>query len=169
VNVAMAWEKAFFDADTPNVRKIALRSAMVMGRGRGGPFEVFRRLVRCRLGGRMGSGKQYVSWVHVDDFCGAIEFLIDRDDLNGLINVSSPHPLTNSRFMHALRRAAHVRIGLPASRWMLEIGAVLLRTETELPLKSRFVVPTRLLENGFGFNHPNWDQAAIDLLKRKTN
>jgi len=165
VNVALAWEKSFFDAVTPGVRKIALRSAMVMGRGAGGPFNVFRNLVRLRLGGRMGSGRQYVSWVHVEDFCRAIEFLIERDDLDGRINIASPNPLPNVEFMRELRRAAHVRIGLPAFKWMLEIGAIFLRTETELPLKSRFVVPTRLLNSGFVFRHPDWRDAAAELIK----
>jgi uncharacterized protein (TIGR01777 family) len=165
VNVALAWEKTFFQAQTPGVRKVSLRSAMVMGRGRGGPFDVFRRLVRMRLGGRMGAGMQRVSWVHVEDFCRAIEFLIDRDDLDGAINIAAPNPPTNEQFMRALRKAAHVRIGLPATRWMLEVGAYFLRTETELPLKSRYVVSTRLQKSGFVFKHPTWEQAAIDLLR----
>jgi uncharacterized protein (TIGR01777 family) len=165
VNIARAWEKTFFDAPTPGVRKVALRSAMVMGRGAGGPFEVFRTLVRLRMGGKMGSGKQYVSWVHMEDFCRAIEFLIEREDLDGPINIASPCPLRNSEFMIALRKAAGVKIGLPATKLMLEIGAVFLRTETELPLKSRFVVPTRLLNCGFVFRHPDWPMAAAELLR----
>jgi uncharacterized protein len=164
VNVAKVWEKAFFDAQTPGVRKVALRTAMVMGRGRGGPFEVFRTLVRLRLGGRMGPGTQYVSWIHLDDFCRGVEFLIERDDLNGTVNLASPHPLPNAQFMRDLRHAAGVRFGLPATRWMLEIGAFVIRTETELPLKSRWVVPTRLRDAGFSFEHPTWAEAARDLL-----
>jgi hypothetical protein len=170
VNVAKAWEKAFFDSPTPaSVRKVAMRSAMVMGNGRGGPFSVFRALTRLRLGGRMGSGRQYVSWVHVLDFCRAIEFLIEREDLNGCINIASPNPIPNARFMRELRRAANVRIGLPATKWMLEIGAFFLRTETELPLKSRFVVPTRLQQSGFEFVHPLWQEAATDLLQEDSH
>ena len=167
VNVALAWEKTFFDCVTPGVRKVALRSAMVMGRGAGGSFEVFRTLVRFGLGGRMGSGEQYVSWVHVEDFCRAIEFVIEGDDLDGPINIASPHPLRNVEFMNSLRKAAHVKIGLPAPKWMLEIGAVLLRTETELPLKSRFVVPTRLVGSGFVFKYSDWREAAANLINSR--
>jgi uncharacterized protein len=165
VNVAKAWEKAFFDSPTPaSVRKVAIRSAMVMGNGRGGPFSVFRTLTKLRLGGRMGSGRQYVSWVHILDFCRAIEFLIEREDLSDCINIASPNPIPNAQFMQELRHAASVRFGLPATKWMLEIGAFFLRTETELPLKSRFVVPTRLLRAGFDFVHPLWQDAASDLI-----
>jgi uncharacterized protein (TIGR01777 family) len=164
VNVAKAWEQTFFDAPTPGVRKVAMRTAMVMGRGRGGPFNVFRTLVRLRLGGRMASGKQFVSWIHIDDFCRAIEFLIQRDDLDGCLNLAAPNPLPNTDFMRALRRAAGVRFGLPASRWMLELGALVIRTETELPLKSRYVIPTRLTQAGFRFDFPDWPSAAASLI-----
>lgn len=167
VNVAKAWEQAFFDAPTPPaVRKIALRSAMVMGRGHGGPFSVFERLVRFRLGGKMGSGRQMVSWIHIEDFCRAVEFLIDRPELSGPINITSPNPLPNAEFMRQLRTAAGVRIGLPAFRWMLEIGAVLIRTETELPLKSRYAIPTRLHQAGFTFAYPSWQHAARELVSK---
>lgn len=165
VNVAKAWEKAFFDAPTsPSVRKVALRSAMVMGRGHGGPFIVFSRLVRMRFGGKMGSGRQMVSWIHIEDFCRAVEFLIDRPDLSGPFNITAPQPLSNAEFMQQLRDAAGVRIGLPALRWMLEIGAMVIRTETELPLKSRYAIPTRLLQAGFEFAYPGWQAAAQDLI-----
>lgn len=165
VNVAKAWEQAFFDAPAPPaVRKVALRSAMVMGRGHGGPFSVFERLVRFRLGGKMGSGKQMVSWIHIEDFCRAVEFLIDRPDLSGPFNITSPNPLTNAEFMRQLRDAAGVRVGLPALRWMLEIGAIVIRTETELPLKSRYAIPTRLMQAGFKFAYPSWQTAARELI-----
>ncbi|HVT87883.1 MAG TPA: TIGR01777 family oxidoreductase [Tepidisphaeraceae bacterium] len=156
MNVAEAWEKEFFNAPAPGVRKVTMRTSMVMGPDRGGPFAAFRMLVRLRLGGKMGSGKQYVSWIHIEDYCRAIEFLIDRDDISGVVNITSPHPLRNDEFMRDIRHAMGVRLDLPATRWMLEIGAILLRTETELPLKSRFVVPKRLLESGFVFKHPQW-------------
>jgi uncharacterized protein len=168
VNVARAWEAAFLEAPTPGVRKAALRTAMVMGPGRGGPFNVFLTLSRFGLGGRMGPGTQYVSWVHIDDFCRALRFLIDRDELDGCINIASPDPLPNAQFMQHLRHAAGVRIGLPAARWMLEVGAFILRTETELPLKSRRVVPARLLEAGFDFQHPHWPAAWVQATALKT-
>jgi NAD dependent epimerase/dehydratase family enzyme len=114
----------------------------------------------------MAQGTQYVSWVHVEDFCRAIEFLIERDDIDGIVNIASPNPITNAHFMLELRGAVGAPFGLPAARWMLEVGAFFLRTETELPLKSRFVVPTRLLNTGFRFDYPHWPSAAADLVQR---
>jgi uncharacterized protein (TIGR01777 family) len=165
VNVATAWEKTFFDAPTPpSVRKVALRSAMVMGRGHGGPFSVFHTLVRLRLGGRMGPGTQYVSWIHIEDFCRAVKFLLERADLSGCFNLSAPQPLPNAQFMRELRDACGISLGLPAATWMLSVGAFIIRTETELPLKSRWVVPTRLLNEGFEFRYPTWSAAAAELV-----
>jgi NAD dependent epimerase/dehydratase family enzyme len=140
---------------------------MVMGRGHGGPFSVFQTLVKLRLGGRMGTGKQYVSWIHVEDFCRAIEFLIEREDLDGRINLAAPNPLPNSKFMRELRAAHGVRIGLPATKWMLSVGAVVLRTETELPLKSRWVISWRLSDADFNFVYPKWSGAARALTARE--
>jgi uncharacterized protein (TIGR01777 family) len=166
IDVAQAWERALDEAVTPQTRKVALRSAMTMSPDPGGIFDVLLTLVRRGLGGRAGDGRQYVSWIHYEDFVRVVQFLIDRDDIAGIVNVCSPNPLPNELFMRALREAARVPIGLPATRWMLEVGAVFLRTETELILKSRRVVPGRLLEGGFTFNHPLWPQAARDLYNR---
>ncbi len=166
IEVATAWEQALAAADTPRTRKIALRSAMTMSPDRGGVFDVLLGLVRRRLGGRAGDGQQFVSWVHEADFIAAVEFLIARDDLSGAVNVSAPEPLPNAEFMRALRAAWGVRFGLPASRWMLEIGAWAMRTESELVLKSRRVVPGRLLEAGFCFRFPAWPEAARDLCRQ---
>jgi uncharacterized protein (TIGR01777 family) len=165
-DVAKSWEKAFFEADTPNTRKIALRSSMIMSPDRGGVFETLLNLVRMGLGGSAGSGRQFMSWVHGVDFVRALEFLIGRSDLDGCINITSPNPVPNRECMAALRRAYGAPIGLPASEWMLEIGAIFLRTETELILKSRRVVPRRLSEAGFSFQFPDWGTAAADLVKR---
>src|SRR5262249_5363164 len=165
IDVATGWEQAFFSASTPATRKIALRSAMVMSPDRDGIFDTLRGLVIRRLGGRAGSGRQFVSWIHELDFVNAIDFLIARPDLAGCINVCSPNPLPNRDFMVALRRACGVRLGLPATKPMLELGAIFLRTETELILKSRRVVPGRLLEAGFKFRFPDWQEAAEDLGK----
>lgn len=123
IDVAKAWERAFFEAATPGTRKIALRSAMTMSPDRGGVLDILLRLVRCGLGGALGDGKQFVSWVHETDFLCAIEFLIAYKELDGAVNVCSPNPLSNDEFMRELRRAAQVPIGLPASKWMLEVGA----------------------------------------------
>jgi uncharacterized protein (TIGR01777 family) len=167
IDVATSWEQAFFSASTPATRKIALRSAMVMNPDRGGIFDTLRGLVIGRLGGQAGSGRQFVSWIHELDFVNAVDFLIARPDLTGRINVCSPNPLPNRDFMAALRRACGVRRSLPATKWMLELGAIFLRTETELILKSRRVVPGRLLEAGFKFRYPDWPEAAQDLMRRR--
>ena len=166
IEVATSWEAEFFAAATPGTRKIALRSAMTMSPDRGGIFDTLLRLVRAGLGGKAASGKQFISWIHENDFVRAIEFLIERKSLDGRINICSPCPLPNQDFMSALRRAWGTRIGLPATQWMLEIGAIFLRTETELILKSRRVVPQRLLDAGFKFNFAEWPAAAGDLVKR---
>ncbi len=166
IDVATGWEQAFFTALTPGTRKVALRSAMVMSPDRGGIFDTLRGLVSKGLGGRAGSGQQFVSWIHELDFVNAIDFLIARRDVSGCINICSPNPLSNRDFMAALRQACQVGWGLPAAKWMLEIGAVLLRTETELILKSRRVVPRRLLDAGFKFRYPYWPEAARDLVSR---
>jgi uncharacterized protein (TIGR01777 family) len=169
-DVATSWERAFVEAETPHTRKIALRSAITMSPDRGGPFETLLNLVRLGLGGRSGSGEQFVSWIHDADFVRALEFLIARTDLDGCINITSPNPLPNRDFMAALRRAYGAPVGLPATDWMLEIGALFLRTETELILKSRRVVPRRLVDAGFGFQFPEWSSAAADLVQRwRTN
>jgi uncharacterized protein len=166
IDVATSWEREFFVAATPRTRKIALRSAMTMSADPGGIFATLLNLVRAGLGGKAASGEQFVSWVHEVDFVRAIDFLIEHQSLDGCINICSPCPLPNQDFMRGLREAWGTRIGLPATRWMLEIGAVFLRTETELILKSRRVVPRRLLESGFHFNFPEWPSAAADLVKR---
>lgn len=166
IEVASRWEEAFFAAETPETRKVALRSAMVMSPERAGVFDILSRLVRSGLGGKAGLGNQYVSWIHELDFRRVVDFLIDDAAISGVVNVSSPNPLPNSVFMASLRRAWGIRFGLPASEWMLEIGAIFLRTETELILKSRRVVPLRLTRRGFRFAFPCWPCAADDLVKK---
>jgi uncharacterized protein (TIGR01777 family) len=170
IDVATSWERELFAAATPGTRKIALRSAMTMSADRDGIFDTLLRLVRAGLGGQAASGEQFVSWVHETDFVRAIDFLIEHQTLDDCINICSPCPLPNQEFMRDLREAWGTRIGLPATRWMLELGAVFLRTETELILKSRRVVPQRLLEAGLKFNFADWPTAAADLVKRwRTN
>jgi uncharacterized protein len=167
IDVAKCWEQALFAAETPHTRRVALRSAMTMSPDDGGVFDVLLRLVRFGLGGRAGSGNQYVSWIHDVDFIRAVEFLIAHEDLEGAVNLSSPCPVTNGSFMSCLRRAwCTSYIGLPAPEWMLGIGAFFLGTETELVLKSRRVVPRRLTDAGFEFHFPNWRSACQDLIHR---
>jgi uncharacterized protein len=165
-DVAKSWEKEFFRAEAPVTRKVALRSAMIMDPSRGGIFDTLLRLVRLGLGGTAASGEQYISWVHGADFLRAIEFLIEHDELDRVVNVAAPNPVSNREFMRALRKAWGTPVGLPATRWMLEIGALLMRTETELILKSRRVVAGRLMEAGFEFEYKDWSAAAKDLVER---
>jgi uncharacterized protein len=166
IDVATSWEQALNEASVPHTRKVLLRSAITLSPDRGGAFEVLLNLVRRGLGGRAGDGRQYVSWIHDEDFIRAIFWLIEHEEVSGAVNLSSPNPLPNREFMGILRQAAGVSIGLPATQWMLEIGAVFLRTETELILKSRRVIPKRLLDAGFTFQFPNWTEAARDLCDR---
>jgi uncharacterized protein (TIGR01777 family) len=166
IDVATTWERAFFDAVTPETRKIALRSAMIMSPDRSGVFDTLLRLVRFGFGGTTASGQQFVSWVHDADFLRSIEYLIARDEIDGPVNIASPNPIPNRDFMKALREAWGTRIGLPAASWMLEIGTIILRTETELVLKSRRVIPGRLIAAGFQFQFPHWALAAQNLVGR---
>jgi uncharacterized protein (TIGR01777 family) len=165
IDVARAWEQAFDEAATPHTRKVALRSAMTMSPDGGGVFDTLRALVRHGLGGRAGDGRQFVSWIHHRDFIAAVRWLIEHEDVEGAVNLASPEPAPNAEFMRQLREAAGVAIGLPVTTWMLELGAVFIRTETELILKSRRVVPTRLLDRGFQFEFPTWDLASADLCR----
>lgn len=166
IDIARAWERALADASTPDTRRVALRTAILMGAERGGAFDLLARLTRVGLGGPLGGGQQYMSWIHEDDFVEALRFLIEHDDLDGPVNLAAPAPLPQREFMNELRRAMGVRIGLPASRLMVEIGAVALRTDPELIMKSRRVVPGRLPEAGFIFKYPSWPEAAPELVSR---
>ncbi|MFF8538379.1 TIGR01777 family oxidoreductase [Streptomyces sp. NPDC015532] len=166
VEIARSWERAQAEAPTPATRKVALRSAMVMSPDRGGVFDVLSRLARLGLGGPVAGGAQYVSWIHEQDFVRAVEFLVARDDLDGPVNLASPGPLPHRDFMRALRTAWGVPVGLPATRWMAELGAFALRSDTELLFKSRRVVPGRLRAAGFAFAYPEWERAAASLAQR---
>ena len=166
IDVATNWERVFDEAETLRTRKVLLRSAIIMSPSAGGPFDLLLRLVRFGLGGTVGDGKQFVSWIHDVDFFRAVSWLIEHDELDGAVNVSAPNPLTNKEFMRDLRRAWGTAVGLPASEWMLELGAFLLRSESELALKSRRVIPTRLVESGFTFHFPTWPEAAAELCAR---
>lgn len=165
IDVASAWEQAAEELNLPGTRRVLMRAAMTMSPEPDGVFAVLVGLVKRGLGGTNGDGRQYVSWIHEFDFIRSVFWLIDHD-LSGPVNLSSPNPLPNADFMRILRKVARVPIGLPATRWMLELGAIFLKTETELILKSRRVVPSRLLASGFKFQFPVWEQAAEDLMIR---
>lgn len=172
IEVARAWEQGATEsaATLSGTRLVLLRSAMVMSPDRGGVFDAFLRLVRWWLGGAQGDGRQFVSWIHDRDFVRAVDWLIAHDELAGPVNLASPGPLPNAEFLRRLRRAWGARAGLPTPRVLLELGAWLIRTESELLLKSRRVIPGRLCESGFEFEYPVWDAAAADLCRRwRTN
>jgi len=163
VHVAKDWERTFFETETPRTRKVALRSAITFSPAPGSAFGVLSNLVRVGLGGTQGNGRQLVSWIHETDFARAVEFLIEREDLAGPVNLAAPNPLPNHEFMAALREAWEMPNGLPAPAFLIKIAAFFLRTEPELVLKSRCVVPGRLLHAGFMFEFPSWPEAAQDL------
>jgi uncharacterized protein (TIGR01777 family) len=164
IDIATAWERELEQAQTPVTRKVALRSAIVMTPDRGGAFDVLSRMARLGLGGPVAGGAQYVSWIHEQDFCAAVQFIIDHDEMIGAVNLASPGPLPQRDFMRELRRAWGVPVGLPATAWMAELGALAIRTDTELLLKSRRVIPGLLSADGFEFRYPRWPQAARDLV-----
>lgn len=164
VDVAKAWEESLFSFDRPQTRTVALRMAIVLGKD-GGVMEPYRNLVRFGLGGVQGSGSQMFSWIHVEDVFRIILFLQENKQLNGVFNCSAPQPITNREFMTQLRQSMDRKVGFPSPKWMLEMGAVFMRTETELILKSRWVVPERLEKEGFHFTFGTIETALQDILK----
>jgi hypothetical protein len=166
IQVAKDWERAFFEPQTPRTRKVAMRSAIAFSPRPGNAFAIFSNLARIGLGGPQGNGRQFVSWIHETDFARAVEFLIAHEELNGAVNLAAPHPLPNREFMAALREAWDMPNGLPLPAPLIEVAAFFLRTESELVLKSRRVIPTRLLDAGFTFDFPDWPQAAEDLVQQ---
>lgn len=164
VEVCKLWEHTFNGFNLPKTRKIILRSALVLGNG-GGVFPEFKKLVRMGLGGKMGSGEQMVSWIHERDFANAVQFLIDNQSCCGIFNLSAPMPLSNNEMLSSLRRQMNIRFGLSSTSWMLKLGTWLKQTESELILKSRWVVPTRLKSAGFNFEFKEFDKAVDNLLK----
>lgn len=163
IEIIRAWEHELEKAETPGTRKAALRTVMVLGHAANSVFPMLCRLARFGLGGRMGSGKQFVSWIHELDFCRAVEWIIEHPEISGPVNVAAPNPVTNAEMMRIFRETVRMPFGLPATRWMLEFGAFFLRTETELILKSRRVVPGRLAAGGFAFQFPFMQGAVRDL------
>jgi uncharacterized protein (TIGR01777 family) len=155
VHIATEWERVFNESITTRTRKVALRSAMVLGHARNSALPNLLRLATFGLGGSLADGRQFVSWIHEEDFCRAIDWVINHESLNGPVNLAAPHPVPNAEFMRTIRKVCRVPFGLPASRWMLEIGAFFVRTETELVIKSRRVIPGKLLASGFAFQHPH--------------
>jgi len=162
MNVAKSWEKAFYDVQTDKTLKTAVRTSIVLGKN-GGAFIPLKRLTQFGLGGKVGNGNQFVSWIHELDFARAIAFIIDKK-LTGNINVVSSKPERNIDFMRKLRQAVRIPFGIPISESMLKIGAKIIQTEPELVLKSRNVIPKRLTENGFTFEYHDLEKAFKNLL-----
>jgi uncharacterized protein (TIGR01777 family) len=166
--VAQAWEDAFFEAELPaETRKLALRIGMVLANEPGTVYDTLRKLTRCGLGGAMGSGEQRVSWIHMEDFLRAVDFAIQDAFLDGVINVTAPEFPTNREWLRAFRGVLGVPLGLPAARWMLELGARFLGTEPELVLKSRWAAPVRLHDAGFQWRWAKTVEALGDLQARR--
>jgi uncharacterized protein (TIGR01777 family) len=168
IDVAKSWERAATQGGSclSDTRQVLMRSALTLSPDGGGIFATLLALVRYGLGGRAGNGRQFVSWIHETDFVRAVYWLIEHEHLSGPVNLAAPNPLPNEQFMRALREAWGIRFGVPGPRLLLELAAVFHRTETELILKSRRVVPARLLQDGFVFDFPNWEEAAVDLCSR---
>ncbi|HVH13546.1 MAG TPA: TIGR01777 family oxidoreductase [Longimicrobium sp.] len=166
IEIAEAWERELAAANTPHTRKVAMRMAIVMAPDADGTFGILHRLTRLGLGGAIAGGEQYMSWIHDRDLARAVLWLLEREDVEGAVNLAAPEPLPQREFMRALRAAAGVPIGLSATRWMVEIAAAVHRTDSELLLKSRRVTPARLLDAGFRFDFPAWPAAARDLVAR---
>lgn len=164
INVALSWEKAFFKTETPNTLKTALRTSIVLGKN-GGAFIPLKTLAKFGFGGKQGKGNQFVSWIHEEDFARAIDFIIEKE-MTGVINVVSPKPIRNVDFMQKLRKAVDFPFGIPVNTFLLKIGSFIIGTEAELVLKSRNVIPKRLLENGFTFKFGNIENAFQNLLDR---
>lgn len=164
VYVATEWERVFNEASTPRTRKVALRSAMVLGHAKNSVLPNLRRLARFGLGGSVAGGRQFVSWIHEEDFCRAVEWILKHDSLSSAVNLAAPNPVTNAEFMATIRKVCHAPFGLPTPRWLLEVGAFVLRTETELLIKSRRVAPGKLLGTGFTFLRPHLLSAIEHLL-----
>lgn len=164
VHIATEWERVFNEASTPRTRKAALRSAMVLGQARNSVLPNLLRLGRLGLGGSLGGGRQFVSWIHEDDFCRAVEWIIEHEGFCGPVNLAAPNPVTNAELMASIRKVCGVRFGLPAPRWLLEVGAFLMRTETELVIKSRRVVSSKLPASGFSFRHSHLLPAIEQLV-----
>lgn len=163
VNVATNWEKTFFEFNLPATRQVVLRMAIVLGKD-GGVLMPLKRLVRFGLGGKQGKGNQMFSWIHIEDMFGIIQYLVEHKELSGVINTAAPNPVNNKTLMQLLRKNMNARIGLPSPAWLLEFGAALINTETELILKSRWVVPERLLQSGFQFKYPMLEDALEIIL-----
>jgi len=164
MNVAKSWEKVFHECTTPKTFKVVLRTSIVLGKN-GGAFIPLKNLAKLGLGGTQGKGNQKVSWVHEHDFCRAVDFLLEKNHL-GTFNVTSPNPIENKEFMKTLRNVLKVSVGIFQPKWLLKFGARLIGTEAELILKSRYVIPEKLVAAGFKFQYPTVEKAIHEIINR---
>ncbi len=168
MSVVKAWEAAFFEEEIHGVRKVALRTSIVLGES-GGAYPKLKQITRLGLGGHQGNGNQMVSWISALDFCRAVEHIIDNSYLEGAINITSPNPLSNKTFMQTIRRSLRPLFHLHQPKWLLEVGAAIIGTETELLLKSRYVIPERLTKSGFSFVHTTMEKWLSKKSKLKNS
>ncbi|GGG66632.1 TIGR01777 family oxidoreductase [Epilithonimonas arachidiradicis] len=162
MNICKSWEKKFLKSENQNIRKVALRTSIVLGKN-GGAFPKFMQISKLGLGGKQGRGDQMMSWIHIDDFCEAVNFIIENEKLEGAINITAPKPLSNKNMMSQIRKKIKVPFGIPSPVWLLEIASIFIKTETELMLKSRNVYPEILLENRFKFQYDTFEKALEKL------
>jgi uncharacterized protein (TIGR01777 family) len=162
MNICKSWEKEFFKKGNQNIRKVALRTSIVLGKN-GGAFPKFKQISKLGLGGKQGRGNQLMSWIHIDDFCEAVNFIIENENLEGAINITAPKSLSNENMMGQIRKKIKVSFGIPSPVWLLELASVFIKTETELMLKSRNVYPEILLENDFKFRYDTFEKALEKL------
>ncbi len=162
MNVCKSWERTFFEKQTPNTRKVALRTSIVLG-NKGGALPKMKLIARLGLGGKQGRGTQYMSWIHIQDFCKAVEHIIENQNIEGVINITAPAPIHNQDFMTLLRKTMAIPIGIDSPVFLLELASIFIRTETELLLKSRYVYPQKLIESGFEFEYSTADTALKSL------
>lgn len=166
VEVAQAWESSFFENSLPGMRQVALRTAITLGKD-GGVMSPYVNMVKWGIGGRQGSGRQMFSWIHIEDLYQVVKFIDKNSDMEGIYNCAAPNPVTNKAFMRSLQHGIRPLFSLPSPAWLLKAGAVLIQTETELILKSRWVLPQRLQEKGYIFRYPDIDSALRDILPGK--
>ena len=164
VHVAESWENAFFSRKTINTKQVALRMAIVLGKG--GALKPMLALTKLGFGGKHGNGQQRFSWIHIEDVYQQIRFIMLSDNPSAIYNCSSPHPVKNEELMSMLREKTGMKFGLPLSENILKFGAAIIQTEAELLLKSRWVIPENLMNEGYEFKFPNLGNALDDLLQK---
>ena len=164
MNICKSWEQEFFKIKNEKTRKVALRTSIVLGNN-GGAFPKLRMITKLGLGGKQGRGSQMVSWIHIEDFCRAVEWIIQNENMSGAINITAPNPISNEEMMKKLRKQTNIPFGMNAPVWQLELASIFLKTETELLLKSRNVYPENLMKSGFQFLYPTFEEVAAKLLK----